>query len=69
VTFVADESIDGPIVDRLKDESHEVEFIAELAPGIPDEEVLRLATGLEAPLITADRDFGELVYRRHMRSP
>ena len=33
-------------------------------PGIPDEAVLALAREHQAPLVTADKDFGELVYRR-----
>jgi predicted nuclease of predicted toxin-antitoxin system len=33
-------------------------------PGIPDEEVIRLANQQPAILITADKDFGELVFRQ-----
>ncbi len=36
----------------------------EEAPGIPDVEVLRSAVADSAVLITADKDFGELVFRQ-----
>lgn len=37
--------------------------MAELAPGITDDEVLKLCSSSDTLLITADKDFGELVYR------
>lgn len=62
--FVADESIDRQIVDRLREEGHRVFFIAETESGISDDEVLEIANKEKAPLITADRDFGELIFRQ-----
>ena len=38
--------------------------VAELAPSIPDDEVLREANTRSAVLVTADKDFGELVFRQ-----
>ena len=61
--FVADESVDGPIVARLRAAGHDVDYIAEMAPGIADEEVLAIGNRGGAVLITADKDFGPLVYR------
>ena|SRR5947209_4972572 len=61
--FVADESVDGPIVARLRAAGHDVDYIAEMAPGIADEEVLAIGNRGGAVLITADKDFGALVYR------
>jgi len=63
VKLVADEGVDGPIVERLRAEGHEVLYIAESDAGIGDDEVLQTAHRLGAALITADKDFGELVYR------
>ena len=63
--IVADESVDNPIVDRLR-ARHDVVFIAELDPGIDDETVLRLSRESNAILATADKDFGELVFRQHL---
>lgn len=63
MTFVADEGIDSPIVARLRAEGHEILYVAEMTPGISDDEVLERANEKRAVLITADKDFGELVFR------
>ena len=64
MNFVADESLDQPIISRLRADGHLVEAVSELSPGITDDEVLSGATGQGAVLLTADKDFGELVYRQ-----
>jgi predicted nuclease of predicted toxin-antitoxin system len=61
--LLADESVDRPIVERLRLEGHETTYIAELAPSISDDEVLQKANTRNALLLTEDKDFGELVYR------
>ena len=61
--FVADENIDRSIVERLRSEGHELFYVAEMDPGISDDEVLGIADDNNALLLTADKDFGELVYR------
>ncbi len=63
MNLLADEGIDWAVVDRLRREGHDVVYIAELSPSITDEEVLREANDRAALLLTADKDFGELVYR------
>jgi len=63
VNLVADESVDRPIVDALRAAGHLVIEIAEAAPSLSDEAVLRLAEAETALLMTQDRDFGELVFR------
>lgn len=69
MTFVADEGVDRSVVERLRTEGHEVLYVAEMDPGIADDEVLRLANERDALLITADKDFGELVFRLGRASP
>jgi len=64
MNFLADESVDQAIVARLRQEGHHVVYVAELQPGISDEEVLRLANQATALLLTADKDFGEMVFRQ-----
>jgi hypothetical protein len=63
VDVVADESVLGFIVRALRSDGHVVEYIAETAPGIADPDVLDAANATEAVLLTADKDFGELVIR------
>jgi predicted nuclease of predicted toxin-antitoxin system len=64
--LVADENIDRQIVDRLRHEGHEVSYVAEFDPGLPDPEVLLMGRTAGALLLTADKDFGERVFRRKL---
>ena len=66
MTLVADESVDGPIVQRLRDDGYDVLYVAELSPSVTDDEVLRQANDREALLLTGDKDFGELVFRQRL---
>ena len=65
MNFVADEGVDRPIVESLRDDGHAVWYIAEMSPSISDEEVLQLANDQQAILVTFDKDFGELVFRQN----
>ena len=64
MNFLADESIDRQIVTRLRQDDHKVRYIAEMAPGVSDDRVLDLANREASLLLTADKDFGELVFRQ-----
>ena len=64
MNFVADESVDQQIVERLREEGHAVGYIVETGPGASDEDVLELAKLKGAILLTADKDFGEMVFRQ-----
>jgi len=61
VTFLADENIDRQIVERLRLDGHEVAYVAEMSLGILDEVVLMESRISAIVLITADKDFGDLV--------
>ena len=63
--FLADENIDRQIVDRLRLDGHDVMSVIEMEPGISDDKVLELANAKKAILLTADKDFGEFVFRQH----
>jgi predicted nuclease of predicted toxin-antitoxin system len=63
VKFLCDESVDGPIVDRLRLDGQDIWYVAEMDPGLSDDAVLAIANREGAVLITADKDFGELVFR------
>lgn len=62
--FLANESVDRQIVDRLRQEGHNIFYVAEMEPGMPDDLVLNLGSQAGALLLTADKDFGELVFRQ-----
>jgi len=64
MNFLADESLDRQIVDVLRHDDHVVLYVAEMDPGISDDAVLNKAEMESAILITADKDFGELVFRQ-----
>lgn len=61
---LADENVDRPIVEQLRQSGYQVWYIAEMEPGIPDDSILDLANQEKALLLTADKDFGELVFRQ-----
>jgi predicted nuclease of predicted toxin-antitoxin system len=63
VNLLADESLDEEIVYQLRHDGHLVWYVAEMEPGIADDLVLELANRECAVLLTADKDFGELVFR------
>ncbi len=62
--LLADENVDRPIVVRLRADGHTVIYVLELAPSIPDTEVASFAARESALLLTADKDFGELMFRQ-----
>lgn len=64
MNLIADEGVDRAVVEHLRREGHNVVYVAELAPSITDEEVLHRADAEAAVLLTADKDFGELVFRQ-----
>jgi predicted nuclease of predicted toxin-antitoxin system len=51
------------VVARLRADGHVIEAAGDTAPGAPDDDVLARAAGSGRVLVTADKDFGELVYR------
>lgn len=63
MNFLADEGVDRQIIDRLRAAGHGVYYTAESAPSSSDDDLLRRANERGALLLTADKDFGELVFR------
>ena len=64
MNFFADESLDRQIITRLWQDGHSVLDVTEMDPGISDDKVLSMANKSKAILLTADRDFGDLVFRQ-----
>jgi predicted nuclease of predicted toxin-antitoxin system len=64
VRFLIDESADARLIPYLRASGHDATRIASEHPaGLPDHAVLALAVQEARILITADRDFGELIVR------
>jgi len=66
--IVADENVEAEIIERLRSVGHDVIDIKATHAGISDTEVLGLASTNNAVLLTNDKDFGDLVYRRGLYS-
>lgn len=63
MNLLADESVERQIVERLRQDGYGVLYIADSEPGMTDDLVLERANEKSALLLTADKDFGELVFR------
>lgn len=62
--LLVDENFPRPVVIALRELGFEVTCVAEDAPGGLDEEVLARCDDTRMTLLTLDKDFGELVFRR-----
>lgn len=62
--FLADENVDKPIVEYLRKDGHGVIYLIEVEQSISDDEVIQRANQESVMLLTADKDFGELVFRQ-----
>lgn len=60
--FLFDENIPRDLGLVVREEGHDVAFLIDFSPGIPDEEVLERATSERRVLVTEDSDFGRLVF-------
>ncbi len=66
MNLVIDECVGRLIIERFRNEGHDVVHVAELDPGIPDETVLEKANQNKALLLTTDKDYGELIFRQNL---
>lgn len=64
MNLLIDESVDRQVVEELRLQGHNVIYVSDMDPGISDDVVLSIANRIRALLVTADKDFGELVFRR-----
>ena len=67
--WLADECVAAPLVVFLRSEGHDVLYVAESAAGLNDTDVIALALREERLLLTDDKDFGDLVFRREHTVP
>ncbi len=62
--LLANENFPGPALHHLRAAGLDVESILEIMPAASDRRVLEYAREQDRWLITFDRDYGELVFRR-----
>ena len=67
--FLVDESVDRVVVTALRAAGFDTSYVAEGSQGITDDAVLEAASAENRILVTADKDFGDLVFRRAHQSP
>ena len=66
--FFADENFPRPAVAALRKVGLDLHWIAETHPGASDDEVLNQCIRTRRTLLTFDKDFGEMAYRRGLPS-
>jgi predicted nuclease of predicted toxin-antitoxin system len=62
--LLADAHVSRLMLDFLPAEGHDCVHAEELKAGMADEEILSIAAGQGRVLLTADKDFGDLVFRQ-----
>lgn len=67
--LVADENISGITIRLLRARGLDVLSVGEMHPSLRDEEVLELARARQRWLVTFDRDYGDLIFNRHLPPP
>jgi len=67
--FLANEDVPLASIRRLRAAGYNVASIIEDSPGAKDESVLSWAHAEQRIILTFDRDYGELIYRRRLPTP
>ncbi|HUI56879.1 MAG TPA: DUF5615 family PIN-like protein [Bryobacteraceae bacterium] len=62
--FLAGENFPRPALEALRKAGWDVFSIAQSCPGVSDDEIIALCADQQRVLLTFDKDFGELVFRR-----
>lgn len=57
------------MVASLRSLGHDILYVAEMAAGLNDADVLALAAREKRVLLTEDKDFGDLIFRRKQTVP
>jgi predicted nuclease of predicted toxin-antitoxin system len=66
--FFADENVARLIVQWLRQRGHDVLYAVDAAPGRDDDVWLHQAEQSERLVVTADKDFGDLIFRDRLNS-
>ncbi|QDL97521.1 hypothetical protein FLL57_09465 [Rhodopseudomonas palustris] len=67
--WLADECVPASLVAALRADGHDVLYVAEMAAGLSDAEVVTMAASDGRLLLTEDKDFGELTVRFGLAVP
>jgi predicted nuclease of predicted toxin-antitoxin system len=62
--FLADENFPRRAVLALREQGFDVAWVSEDRPGASDDDILARCSAGKLTLLTLDKDFGELVFRR-----
>jgi predicted nuclease of predicted toxin-antitoxin system len=69
VRWLADECVDGALVEEMRKAGHDVVYLAQIDRQASDEQVINRANEEFRLLLTEDKDFGELVFWRNRGVP
>lgn len=64
--LLANARISRVMLAHLESLGHDCLHVEMLSPGLSDETIVQLAMEQKRVILTADKDFGELVFRRHL---
>ena len=67
--WLADECVGASLVERVRESGHDVVYILGDLAGMPDPEIVRLASEQGRLLLTEAGDFGELIFRYGSEAP
>ncbi len=66
--FLANENVPGEVVNAVRRAGHDMTWMSELSPGAADDDVLAMSLAESRVLVTFDKDFGEMVFRRGQKA-
>lgn len=66
--LLADENVPRLVVEGLREAGHDVLWVATETPGADDPPLVELAVRGDRLLLTLDKDFGELAFKRMLSS-
>lgn len=67
--FLANENFPYPSIIVLKQLGYDVTSVIDLSPGITDEHIMQNAITESRTILTFDRDYGELIFKKGYRPP
>lgn len=67
--WLVDECVNGGLISHLRATGHNVVYVAEIGRLVSDVEIMAQARREDRLLLTEDKDFGDLVFRRGRSVP